>query len=138
MNAGVGDAGPRRGDVPAAGGPGVGEPDAGEAGPRRGDVAGAVPAERTYVHGDAPSSRRPATTQETRTGVGKRQRGGGERSMVPREEPRSYYDRPVVKPPVWTWEIPLYFFAGGTGGASAALAFAAERAGNRRLARSAW
>ncbi|MQA75153.1 MAG: polysulfide reductase [Solirubrobacterales bacterium] len=58
--------------------------------------------------------------------------------MVPREKPRSYYGRPVVKPPVWTWEIPLYFFTGGTGGASAALAYAAERAGNRRLARSAW
>jgi hypothetical protein len=119
------------------GDPGHGEAP-GEDGPRRGDVAGAVPAERTYVHGDAPSSRGPGSAQETRTGVGSRGRGGGERSMVPRDKPRSYYDRPVVKAPVWTWEIPLYFFAGGTGGASAALAFAAERAGNRQLARSAW
>lgn len=58
--------------------------------------------------------------------------------MVPRERPRSYYGRPVLKSPVWTWEIPLYFFAGGMGGASAALAFAAERFDNRPLARSAW
>jgi formate-dependent nitrite reductase membrane component NrfD len=58
--------------------------------------------------------------------------------MVPRERPASYYGRPVIKPPVWTWEIPVYFFTGGTGGASAALAYAAERSGNRLLARSAW
>lgn len=24
-----------------------------------------------------------------------------------------YYGEPVVKPPVWTWEIPLYLFVGG-------------------------
>jgi formate-dependent nitrite reductase membrane component NrfD len=58
--------------------------------------------------------------------------------MVPSERPRSYYGRPVVKRPVWTWEIPTYFFVGGTGGASSALAFAAERAGNRALARHSW
>src|SRR5256885_7097917 len=39
----------------------------------------------------------------------------------PRERPRSYYGRPVVKPPVWTWEIPTYFFTGGLAGASASL-----------------
>jgi hypothetical protein len=58
--------------------------------------------------------------------------------MVPKDRPTSYYGRPVVKPPVWTWEIPTYFFTGGLSGASAVLAYAAERAGNRRLARSAW
>jgi hypothetical protein len=58
--------------------------------------------------------------------------------MVPRERPTSYYGRPVIKPPVWTWEIPFYFFIGGLGGASATLAYAAQRAGNGRLARSAW
>lgn len=36
--------------------------------------------------------------------------------------PVGYYDRPVVKPPVWTWEIPLYFFIGGTAGMSAVIA----------------
>ena len=29
---------------------------------------------------------------------------------------RSYYGRPVIKEPVWTWEIPTYFFTGGLGG----------------------
>ena len=33
-----------------------------------------------------------------------------------------YYGQPVVKPPVWTWEIPLYFFMGGTAGMSAVIA----------------
>src|SRR4051812_36573112 len=71
-------------------------------------------------------------------GVGVRRREGGERAMVSREKPTSYYGRPVIKPPVWTWEIPTYFFTGGLGGASATLAWAAERAGNRELARRCW
>jgi hypothetical protein len=49
----------------------------------------------------------------------------------------SYYGRAVVKEPVWTWEIPWYFWAGGTSGASSVLALAARRTGNHRLARSA-
>ncbi len=36
--------------------------------------------------------------------------------------PAGYYGRPIVKPPVWTWEIPLYFFIGGTAGMSAVIA----------------
>src|SRR5436309_9617900 len=36
-----------------------------------------------------------------------------------------YYGEPVVKPPVWTWEIPLYFFFGGIAGMSAVIALAA-------------
>ena len=48
-----------------------------------------------------------------------------------------YYDRHILKPPVWTWEIPAYFFLGGTAGASAVLAALARLAGNHRLARSA-
>lgn len=35
-----------------------------------------------------------------------------------------YYGHPVIKPPVWTWEIPLYFFIGGIAGASSILALA--------------
>ncbi|MFL6514789.1 MAG: NrfD/PsrC family molybdoenzyme membrane anchor subunit [Chthoniobacterales bacterium] len=33
-----------------------------------------------------------------------------------------YYGQPVVKPPVWTWEIPVYFFIGGLAGMSAVVA----------------
>ena len=58
--------------------------------------------------------------------------------MVPRAEPRSYYGQPVLKEPVWKPEIPFYFFSGGLGGASAALALAADVSGNDELARRAW
>jgi hypothetical protein len=33
-----------------------------------------------------------------------------------------YYGQPVVKPPVWTWQVPLYFFMGGIAGMSAVIA----------------
>jgi hypothetical protein len=39
---------------------------------------------------------------------------------IPRKP--GYYGQPVVKPPVWTWEIPLYFFFGGMAGMSAVIA----------------
>lgn len=48
-----------------------------------------------------------------------------------------YYGRPVIKEPVWTWEIPLYFLTGGIAGASSGLAFTASLAGNERLAERA-
>jgi hypothetical protein len=41
----------------------------------------------------------------------------------------SYYDLPLLKPPVWTWEVPTYFFVGGAAGAAAVLAAAAQLAG---------
>src|ERR671939_1117258 len=63
--------------------------------------------------------------------------GWGEVRMVPEEEVRSYYGRPVIKEPVWEWEIPWYFFAGGLAGASSGLALVARLAGNDRLARRA-
>src|SRR5439155_842422 len=51
-------------------------------------------------------------------------------------EMRSYYGRPIVKEPVWTWEIPAYFFTGGLAGASSVLSSAARLAGNEELART--
>lgn len=75
--------------------------------------------------------------QATISGVARRERGGGERSMVPPGEPRSYYGEPVIAEPVWTPEIPLYFFAGGIAGAAAPLALLARSAGNETLARRA-
>ncbi|HET7572885.1 MAG TPA: NrfD/PsrC family molybdoenzyme membrane anchor subunit [Gaiellaceae bacterium] len=52
-------------------------------------------------------------------------------------EMRSYYGRPVIKEPVWTWEIPCYFFTGGLAGASAVLSTTAKLLGNERLAKTA-
>jgi polysulfide reductase-like protein len=42
---------------------------------------------------------------------------------IPRRS--GYYGQPVVKPPVWTWEIPVYFFVGGIAGMAAVIALAA-------------
>lgn len=50
---------------------------------------------------------------------------------------RSYYGQPVLKEPVWSWEVPYYFFTGGLAGASSVLGLLADLAGNRRLARTA-
>ncbi|HEX3511342.1 MAG TPA: NrfD/PsrC family molybdoenzyme membrane anchor subunit [Solirubrobacteraceae bacterium] len=54
---------------------------------------------------------------------------------VPRAD--SYYGRGVIKAPVWTKEIPCYFFIGGLAGASGTFAFLSERR-HPRLARRAW
>jgi hypothetical protein len=40
-----------------------------------------------------------------------------------------YYGLPIVKPPVWTWQIGAYFFVGGAAGMSGVIAFAALVAG---------
>ena len=112
---------------------------AGEAedGPERpGDAGEAVAGGDTYVHGDAGAG--PADAQATRSRVSTGRRGGGERSMVPKEKPSSYHGRPVVKSPTWTWEIPWYLFAGGLAGGSSMLGFSASVSGNRPLARRAW
>jgi len=37
-----------------------------------------------------------------------------------------YYGQPVVKPPVWTWEVPVYFFVGGLAGMSGVIAAASR------------
>jgi formate-dependent nitrite reductase membrane component NrfD len=50
---------------------------------------------------------------------------------------RSYYGRPVLKEPTWTWEIPTYLFTGGLAGASSVLSTSARLTGNEKLARTA-
>jgi formate-dependent nitrite reductase membrane component NrfD len=41
----------------------------------------------------------------------------------------TYYGRELLKPPVWTWEVPAYFFVGGAAGAAALIAAVARRTG---------
>lgn len=53
------------------------------------------------------------------------------------QDERGYYSRPILKEPVWTPEVGVYFFAGGLAGASAGLAFVSRLVGNRTLARRA-
>jgi formate-dependent nitrite reductase membrane component NrfD len=41
----------------------------------------------------------------------------------------SYHQIPLLKAPVWTWEVPAYFFVGGAAGASAAIGAIAQLTG---------
>src|SRR5579884_2279149 len=50
---------------------------------------------------------------------------------------RSYHGNPLLKPPTWTWQVPLYFFVGGVAGTSAVIALAAHLFGNAGLLRAA-
>jgi formate-dependent nitrite reductase membrane component NrfD len=50
---------------------------------------------------------------------------------------RSYYDRPIVKEPVWQPEIPFYFFTGGIAGGCSVLHGIARVTGQQRLAKTA-
>lgn len=45
----------------------------------------------------------------------------------------TYYDRPMLKEPVWTWMVPLYYYTGGLTGAALALAAAAQLSRSRRI-----
>jgi formate-dependent nitrite reductase membrane component NrfD len=45
----------------------------------------------------------------------------------------TYYDRPVLKEPVWIWAVPAYFYAGGVAGAAGVLGAAAQTAGHGDL-----
>jgi hypothetical protein len=48
-----------------------------------------------------------------------------------------YYGRPVLKPAIWTWEVPAYLFIGGASGILAVLSAVAHYAGDDALARDA-
>ncbi len=63
----------------------------------------------------------------------RRERG----SMVPPAEFTSYYGRPVLKRPTWkSPDVPIYFWAGGVAGTTAALAALADATGRPTLRRS--
>jgi polysulfide reductase-like protein len=74
-----------------------------------------------------------SSAQGTRSPAGRRDGA----PVVPRAEPQSYYGRPVLKAPVWTWEVPTYFFVGGMAGAAAPLHMWARLFGHPELARRA-
>ncbi|KWX01437.1 Polysulfide reductase NrfD [Carbonactinospora thermoautotrophica] len=60
-----------------------------------------------------------------------------ERAMVPPAEFRSYYGRPVLKPPRWASpQMPGYLLLGGLAGASGAMAAVSGLTGWRSLARA--
>ena len=47
----------------------------------------------------------------------------------------TYYDRPVLKAPVWIWTVPTYFFVGGVAGAAMTMGLAVQLVGGRDLRR---
>jgi formate-dependent nitrite reductase membrane component NrfD len=66
------------------------------------------------------------------------------RGVVPTSSPfpasapaTSYHGNPVLKPPTWTWQVPLYFFVGGVAGISAVMALVAHLIVNTGLTRAA-
>lgn len=66
------------------------------------------------------------------------------KGIVPADSPflkparaTSYHGNPVLKPPTWTWQVPLYFFVGGVAGISALIALVAHVSGNAALIRAA-
>jgi formate-dependent nitrite reductase membrane component NrfD len=80
----------------------------------------------------------------TLSGEGSSQITEAAKSELSREHPASpsssvtlsdptYYDRPLLKEPVWGHEIPLYYFIGGAAGTALALAAAAQAASSADL-----
>ncbi|MFJ3336083.1 NrfD/PsrC family molybdoenzyme membrane anchor subunit [Streptomyces sp. NPDC086766] len=84
-----------------------------------------------------PRSDEGAADVRARTFGSGRDRGGrGEQTTVPRAEFRSYYGRPVLKPPVWEWKVPAYLFTGGLSAGAALLAAGADLTGRPDLRRT--
>lgn len=46
----------------------------------------------------------------------------------------TYFDRPLLKQPVWIWSVPAYFYVGGTAGAAATLGLTAQIVDRKGLA----
>ena len=62
----------------------------------------------------------------------------GELSSRHASADNGYYGKPLLKPPAWTFEVPLYFFTGGAAGAASIIAAAAQMTGaDSRLIRDA-
>jgi hypothetical protein len=56
-------------------------------------------------------------------------KGGGvvpSGAPFPRRNTPGYYGIPLLKEPVWTWQVLLYFFVGGAAGACAVIGFFAH------------
>jgi formate-dependent nitrite reductase membrane component NrfD len=56
------------------------------------------------------------------------------RDPTPLAPVAGYYGRPVLKAPVWTWEVPAYLFVGGAAGGIAVIGWVAGLFGEAELA----
>ncbi|MET8359191.1 NrfD/PsrC family molybdoenzyme membrane anchor subunit [Micromonospora sp. NPDC005171] len=66
----------------------------------------------------------------------RRRGGGGEELRVPEAQFTSYYSRPVLKAPVWKWDIAAYLFTGGLAAGSSLLAAGGQLTGRPALRRA--
>ncbi|MGW1060079.1 NrfD/PsrC family molybdoenzyme membrane anchor subunit [Micromonospora rubida] len=115
---------------------GTGRPGEVPAGPGDEFSAGSGPgAPQTAAGGRAPDQPRSTAPVERRRRGGGR-RGGGEQLNVPPAEFTSYYGRPVLKPPVWKWDIAAYLFTGGLAAGSSLLAAGGQLTGRPALRRA--
>src|ERR1700723_4023999 len=80
------------------------------------NLAGPVPPKASEERLDAIRKEASATGKVV-TGAGRAHAN----APIPGAE--DYYNLPVLKPPTWTWEVPLYFFIGGIAGVSSVIAF---------------
>jgi Polysulphide reductase, NrfD len=99
----------------------------------RGDPPPARP--RDSADTDGAVARTPDRDQRRRARGRRGDDGSREQAVVPRAEFRSYYERPVLKPPVWEWKVPAYLFTGGLSAGSAVLAAGADLTGRPALRR---
>ncbi|MEU4335115.1 NrfD/PsrC family molybdoenzyme membrane anchor subunit [Micromonospora lupini] len=67
---------------------------------------------------------------------GGRRGGGGEELRVPEATFTSYYGRPILKAPVWKWDIAAYLFTGGLAAGSSLLAAGGQLTGQPVLRRA--
>lgn len=85
----------------------------------------------------APVAGGPLPPEETRSGASSA--AGPTRPADSGPDTPGYYGTPILKPPVWTWEVPAYFFVGGAAGMSALIGAGALLVDDDpALARAAW
>ena len=71
------------------------------------------------------------------TGYGREPSASGPAAAERRADPPERVQGPVMKPPVWTWEVPLYFWFGGIAAGSSFVALACDLSGDHRSAATA-
>jgi hypothetical protein len=81
-----------------------------------------APSVRVFMTTKSPSEKRFEELREEAWGKGVVAGRGVNVAGGPIPRKPGYYGEPVVKPPVWTWQVPLYFFFGGIAGMSAVIA----------------
>lgn len=83
----------------------------------------------SYLYGrDTRYARDEALAGGASASAARRARGGGHVGAV---------QGPVMKPAIWTWEVPLYFWTGGIAAGSSFVALACDLSGDHRSARLA-